>query len=215
MRRPRYDFAYFKAYEFLHCYNIQTFPFDPFSISAQNNWKIEKYKKKARELKVSVSAVIRAFGSNDAMTVFNGKDYTIAYNRDITSKARILFTLMHEFGHIVCNHFTDFDVSNIRDVLHNDIDVELYRLLETEANCFTANVLAPDVLIEKARLNSADKLQNFCGLSKEAADIRVESFRRNVRPRLTRYDDGIKNNLNPFINMIKDGGTASDHGVFH
>jgi Zn-dependent peptidase ImmA (M78 family) len=215
MRRPRYDFAYFKAYELLHRYNIQTFPFDPFPIAAQNNWRIETYKKKARELKVSVPAVIRAFGSNDAMTVFNGKNYTIAYNSDITSKARILFTLMHEFGHIVCNHFTDFDVSNIRDVLCNGIDADLYRLLETEANCFAANVLAPDVLIEKAHLNSADKLQNFCGLSKEAADIRIESFKKRVRPRLTRYDDGIQSNLNPYINKIRDVGRASDHGVFH
>jgi hypothetical protein len=64
-------------------------------------------------------------------------------------------------------------------------------------------------------LNSADKLQNFCGLSKEAADIRIESFRRRVRPRLTRYDDGIQSNLNPYINKIRDVGTASDHGVFH
>jgi Zn-dependent peptidase ImmA (M78 family) len=121
---------------------------------------------------------------------------------------------MHEFGHIVCNHFTDFEISNIREVLRNDIDIDLYRLLETEANCFAANVLAPDILIEKAHLNGADKLQNFCGLSKEAADIRIESFKRRVRPRLTRYDDEIKNNLIPYINKIRDLGKASDQGVF-
>ena len=215
MRRPRYDFAYFKAYEFLHLYKIQTFPFDPFPIAAQNKWSIETYEKKAKDLNFTISDVIEAFGSNDALTVFNGRNYCIAYNSDIASKARIMFTLMHEFGHIVCNHFIDFDVSNIKDLLRYDIEIDLYRLLETEANCFAANVLAPDVLVEKAHLDSVEKLQIFCGLSKEAADIRIESFRRRIRPRLTRYDDGIQSNLNPYINKIRDVGTASDHGVFH
>lgn len=204
MRKPRYDFAYFKAYEFLHRYKIQTFPFDPLPIAAQNHWCIRTYEQLARELGVDVFNVVEAFGSYDAMTVYNNRNYAIAYNNGISLKARVMFTLMHEFGHIVCGHFTDFDISRIREVLSHDTPEHLYRMLEAEANCFAANAMAPDVLIEKAHLDSVDKLRLFCGLSKEAAEIRLSSYQVRHRPRLTLYDGGIADNLNRYVSKIRD-----------
>lgn len=89
--------------------DIKTFPIDPFQIIENNKWGLVTYSELAWEKGVLVEDIIEAFQSEDGYTIYDGTNYTIAYNNTIKNRGRIRFTLMHEIGHIYMNHLVDFE----------------------------------------------------------------------------------------------------------
>ncbi|QOR34412.1 helix-turn-helix domain-containing protein [Clostridium sp. 'deep sea'] len=169
----RYYYVLEKATDFLAKEHVYRFPLDPFKIIEDNNWDVCSYSQYAEKYHVTIHDITEAFGSEDGYTIFNGRNYSIAYN-DTKPQCRILFTLMHEIGHIILNHLADFDIALLT---RGGIPTKKYRVLEKEANSFSRNALAPIVIANELELNTHD-VQDIFHMSYQASLNRLR-FRRS------------------------------------
>jgi Zn-dependent peptidase ImmA (M78 family) len=141
--------------------------------------------------------VINAYGSIDAISCFNNKTYSIAYNSERYPVSRRLFSLAHEIGHIYLGHYTDVGLPIISALSKDEIGEEVYDILEKEANYFASHILAPDIFLQHSEITDVEKLMYFTGFSREAATNRLNSF-SEFRVMSTEFDSQITSNLAGF-----------------
>lgn len=166
----RYNYCCKKATGFLINENIISLPFDVDEIMRKYKWSNLKYSQLALKHNVSINDIIESYGSEDGYTIFNGRNYSIAYNDTITTKQRICFTKLHEIGHIYLNHFKDFSETILS---RSNISESQYKILENEANCFARNVLSPIVLVDYLNLSESNIINAF-GITNSAAVTRLK-----------------------------------------
>lgn len=111
---------------------------------------------------------IEAFGSEAAVLQSKNGRYMIFYNQDDYGP-RIKFSILHEFGHYYLGHELK--------KYEND---EKYGCLEVEANCFAAQILMPEQVLnelkDRGAVISVEFLVKTFGVSKEAAQKRIETM---------------------------------------
>ncbi len=169
-RVARYKWVMTNVNKFLLEENIKSFPVDPFLIIKKNKWGLMTYTELAREQGVLIEDIIAAVQSKDGYTIFDGTNYTIAYN-DTQITGRIRFTLMHEIGHIYMKHLTDFDETILA---RSSLTEQKYQVLENEVNSFARNVLSPVMIVKELGIKNANELINYFGITKRAAKVRLE-----------------------------------------
>ncbi|UZQ50596.1 ImmA/IrrE family metallo-endopeptidase [Clostridium kluyveri] len=167
----RYNYCCEMANEFLVNENITSLPFDADTIIKKHKWAKLKYSSLAKQHNITIRDISEAYGSNDAYTIFNGRNYTIAYNDTLYAKRRIYFTKLHEIGHIYLKHFTDFNETILS---RYNMTKTQYKVLENEANCFARNVLIPPILIKESGLKNIYKLSSIFEITKPAAKTRLD-----------------------------------------
>lgn len=128
--------------------NVRSFPIDCEVIVRGCGFDLVSYKDLAKDHEEYKRLCLY---SNDAFTSF--EDRMICYNNRIRH-TRIRFSLMHEIGHCV---------------LQTDE--------EDPADTFAANILAPPAIILAKKLQNADEISRFFGLSVSAANNAVRSIR--------------------------------------
>ena len=104
----------------------------------------------------------------DGFTVIRGGDraqYLLVYRDDISFE-RLRWTLAHELGHILLGHLR----SGRRAAGHGR--------QEEEANYFAKELLMPLPVLARLDARSAAAISRLCGVSREAAQIRVRDFER-------------------------------------
>lgn len=169
MTSPRTDWVYGRACGFIVSQRIDRLPVDPLRIIARNGWGLVTYERLAQLDGIDTAAVASLCRSGDGFTIFNGRNYCIAYNGAVRTSGRVVFTLMHEIGHIALGHLARPD----SDILAGDGN----DALEREADYFAGCVLAPSVVIERCGLKNPAQLCGACGLSRRAAARRLEQHR--------------------------------------
>ncbi len=80
----------------------------------------------------------------------------IAINENSCGERRRRFTLAHELGHCVLGHLELPQIG---------------KKCESDADCFAAEFLAPQVVLHFCGASSADEIAVCCGISKTAAEI--------------------------------------------
>ncbi|MDU7365380.1 ImmA/IrrE family metallo-endopeptidase [Clostridium sp.] len=183
----RYEYCINKATEFILNENINKFPFDCDDIIRNKKWSRLKYESLASKLNVSIDDIIDAYGSEDGYSIYNGRNYSIAYNNTHIPK-RIYFTKLHEIGHIYLNHFIDFDETIIT---RSNLSENNYKVLENEANCFARNVIAPAVVVKHLNLDTPTKISTYFGITNSAAKTRLDLLNLDYKY-ISKYDE---NNL--------------------
>lgn len=172
----RYNGTVAKAYEFIED-NITEFPIKPFNLIKKFKWGLLTYEQMALKNNCTVEDVCECLGT-DGYSIYNGLNYTIAYNNKIKSHSRINFTLAHEIGHIILKHHKDFDVTS---VLQDNFSKEEYKILENEANCFARNILAPAPLVQTLNIREYYfKLSDFFNLSFKASNARRNFYKNDL-----------------------------------
>ena len=169
MTSPRTDWVYGRACGFIVSQRIDRLPVEPTRIIARNGWGLVTYERLAELDGIPPAAVASLCRSGDGFTIFNGRNYCIAYNSTGHTFGRVVFTLMHEIGHITLGHLSRPD----SDALSGDGN----DTLEREADYFAGCVLAPSVVIERCGLKNPAQLSAACGLSHQAAVRRLEQHR--------------------------------------
>lgn len=152
--------------------NINGYPIKPLDIiDGISNAKAISYKDFADDNNFSYIEIIRMCKSKEGCCYYkkSKNQYLILYNNCCNSYGRVAWTIIHELGHIVCNHYhmifpPDFSEKYI------------YDFQEREANFFASQFLAHPSILKKLNLTSSYELEVFCGLSKEAAQNRYRSF---------------------------------------
>lgn len=173
----RYNYCCHMANEFLMNENITKLPFDSDVIIKKEKWARIKYSKLALKHNITIKDVCEAFGSQDGYSIFNGNNYTIAYNDTLQIKQRIYFTKLHEIGHIYLGHFRDFKETILNRA---NITKTQYKVLENEANCFARNVLAPAVLIKEIRIKNTNQLSEIFGITSQASRTRLSLVNNDI-----------------------------------
>lgn len=168
--RARYDYVACKSSEFIAEENITYFPISPYEFIKRHKWALNTYSTLAKQMNCTIDDISAAFRTDEAYTIFNGNNYSIAYN-DTKYADRIWFTLMHEVGHIYLNHFENFEKTIIR---RNEMSKNEYKVLENEANAFARNVLAPAPIIEQLPEKSKENICSFFHMSNDAAKTRLD-----------------------------------------
>ena len=171
----RYDYVSSKATAFLEENLVETLPLDILNLIDENRWGLMTYQQLAATNDCSFHDVLTASGSDDGFTVYNGRNYTIAFN-ERRSRGRIRFTLAHEIGHIFLKHFIDFDELVIA---RGAMSSGQYKVLENEANAFARNILSPlcTMLIKKW---STTQIMDICQITFDAATTRLDFLRKDL-----------------------------------
>jgi len=171
-RVARYDYVLKKSCEFILSENLTEFPINPFNIICKNKWGLITYTELAEINCITVDSVCKNLKTEHSYCQYDDGIYTIAYNNE-KSVGRTLFNLLHEIGHIVLNHFVDF---NKTILINNPLK---YKILENEANCFARNVLSPIVLANYLNLSESNII-NIFGMTNSAAVARLDFKRRDL-----------------------------------
>lgn len=174
----RYDKLMHQVNSFFVKENVTDFPIDPFQTIANNKWGLITYSEIAEERGVWIEDIINAVQSEDGYTIYDGYNYTIAFNDTIRSHGRIRFTLMHEIGHIYMNHLVDFQETILT---RSTLTEEKYKVLEDEANGFARNVLAPVMIVKQLKYKDPMNLVEYFGLSQSAAKVRFDAIHMDYR----------------------------------
>lgn len=85
-------------------------------------------------------------------------------------KTRCNFTIAHEVGHIVLNHFDNYDLED--PITHKELD--------KHANSFASAVLMPEHILKKFDFFSAEYIANAFCVSIEALSIRINYVDINI-----------------------------------
>ncbi len=173
----RYNGTIEKAYEFIDTNSINSFPLDLFQLIKKFKWGLLTYEQMAKENDCSVKYICECLGS-DGYSIFNGHNYTIAYNNTISNLGRIRFTLAHEIGHIILGHHKDFEVT---EILQDNFTKDEYKILENEANCFARNILAPAPLVNQMSLwNKFFSMPSDFGITPLAVRTRLSLLKNDL-----------------------------------
>ncbi|CRZ34960.1 uncharacterized protein DUF955 [Herbinix hemicellulosilytica] len=167
----RYDYCVQIAYTFLNDFSISDYPVNVYEIITKMKWGLLKYSELADEFNCSIKDVIKCLGSEDGYTIYDGYNYTIAYNDMRKPKKRIIFTLLHEIGHIYLNHLIDFEATKL---YRGSLTKEEYKVLENESNAFARNVLTPAVIVKDMHNIMPQKISLLFGITKKAAETRID-----------------------------------------
>ncbi len=141
---------------------------------------------------------IRQFGSNSAVLTEMEGAHIIFYNQE-EPLYRIRYSIIHEFGHVILGHQL-----NLRD---ND---PLYGIQEVETNCFAAQILIPDQLLQECvrrgkPITEDYIMKSFC-VSHDAASKRRSAFVNKsfvlYSQDESRFDDIIIKKYSGFLDQI-------------
>jgi Zn-dependent peptidase ImmA (M78 family) len=168
-RNARYKYCVNMSHEFLLREQINSFPINIETLIRKHKWASMKYSDLALKHSTTVEEIQDTF-SEDGYSIYNGKNYTIAYNNTIASKDRIYFTQTHEVAHIMLGHFTTFEETILQ---RSTLSAADYKVLENEANCFARNVLAPAVIVKVLNISDPNTLRSLFGISLDAAKVRL------------------------------------------
>lgn len=115
------------------------------------------------------------FWNNDtaeAFTCFYEGMYITIFKTVGRTSQRIRFSKAHELGHIVLNHFTEFEQPDSYSIYKS----AAYQVLEREADMFAAELLAPTPILKKLNMFDVERIRCLCDISTSAADITISDM---------------------------------------
>ena len=169
----RYKFIKFKVNELYAELNIQSYPIDPFEIINHfSNIILIPYSRYMQDFNYSLEQMLKMTKSKlgCCQHQISYDRYMILYNDKCNCKGRILWTIIHELGHIMCNHYFLTFPATVTNK-------EIYDFKEREANFFASIFLAHPAILKKLDIQCSTDLEIYCSLSKEAASYRYKNFK--------------------------------------
>jgi|GEM_PF-5140505 Predicted Zn peptidase len=164
-KNPRLEYIAATSVDFFSKYNISKLPIQPLLIE-NPSWRIRSYGVHAQKNGVTIQDICEQF-SDEAFCVRRNGKFFILYNETVWSGGRILFSILHEIGHIMLGHYDDF--SEIAHIKNADVIPDV---LEREADLFAVFTAAPPIVLEKLGIEqSVPDIQNLCNVSEEFAQI--------------------------------------------
>lgn len=200
--KPRFTYATKRAYELLAELNICQFPVDPWKIIKQfTNWhlkgwmELREYTGEDDPLNIN-----KEKAEAKTITLRGSDEYLIVYDDRVNNNQRIRWTIAHEIGHIVLGHLVEFNATALN---RRGLTKSEYGVLEVEAHCFAAELLAPKTIIRRFDFNDDPQgISLICDISKDAAVKRLDDMKRID---FTYYPTENKI-LRNFYNHLNNGG---------
>ena len=199
---PRYKRSNLLACKFLCEANLSRLPIQPLEIAQTAGIIVCTYQTLMKHHGTTLAAVIAEIGSDEGCSFYKPETghYSIFYNLKKSSRGRIIFTLMHELGHIYLRHFIDFGFTKLKRGFNSD-EMEI---MDKEADAFATAVLAPAVVLRQLKWGSTSVIQKNCGLSQEAAGYRssfIQTIMAKERYYLNHYESQLFKQFYSFVNQ--------------
>lgn len=123
----------------------------------------------------SIQDVIQMCGSEDGATIIDKRNHRglVIYNSE-KPRGRILWTQMHELGHLILNHP---DLANFDELSCGDRNLKS-RQFESEADYFVWNMLAPLPIMREMGIERDWQIEGCFGLSEQASIIHMKRYRK-------------------------------------
>ncbi len=154
LKPSRYEELNQEVVDLFETYGMPTFPLDVFYLAGKMGVCLRSYSSVPLAKRLVLGDV-----SKDAFTISKGEyevDTTfICFNQDVNA-GRLRHSIAHEIAHIWLEHPSDDEP------------------FETEANYFAAYLLAPIPVVINRRLRTPREVQDYFGISQEAARIALE-----------------------------------------
>ena len=198
---PDAYYAFHMAHKFLKEYDIRWLPVNPYEIINNHlTWKMKSVTQVAIEISKSKEHVLNhVMRSKDGVAIYDiAKDqYDIIINSDDEiPPARMLWTVVHEIGHIYLSHLRDFKVTKITT---EELSVKDYNDLEFEADMFAGEVLASKWLMRYIDIADEKDIALITGISDDAARNRYNKATEeysftpaNIVYTISRFENYIK-----------------------
>jgi len=163
--------VFYAAHKFLNDFGICWLPVDPIDIIArQSNWRLKYVHQLAEEIGKSISYVCdHVMRSKDGLAMYDAAcdQYDIILNAgDEIPQTRMLWTAIHEIGHIYLGHLKS---SRVRSITADNLDIDVYDQLEFEADIFAGEVLASKWIMRHLDIVDERDIALICGISDDAA----------------------------------------------
>ena len=193
-RKPRFEFCLKQALDLILQEGFDRLPIDVFSLAAKYTSSVLTAGELGKKLGIPRRQIIR---HKDADVLsFNG-EYKIIYNEFVNSSERIRWTVMHEVAHIVLGHLDDFEQTRI---LSGGLTEYEYRVLEREADFFTAEVLVPKIVLRRMGVRFSGYIQSLCAVSEQAAKIRSKDLQSgNYQSIYDAYEEAVSAQFKNYI----------------
>ena len=204
--KPRFNFVTEKAYDFLLEYGYNCFPISPFKVLGDLSDYVVclPWSEAKKTLKASDPFHLRETKA-EARTIrprADGKYYIVYDDVEVNSDARIAWTIMHEIGHIVLGHLTDFGETALD---RGGLTKEKYGVLEVEAHYFAAEFMMPTALLKFFPDITIEEIELLFGVSEEAAQKKYKRvFNASYMP-YSSYDELLIRNFYSFLQNDIDG----------
>lgn len=127
--------------------------------------------------------------------------YIIYYNDlDYKSDERIRWTLTHELGHILCDHYCE----NTK-IFSENLTEEQYKFKESEANYFTGLLLSNPIILNRLNIRSSYDIEFYCAISREASKYRYDNYKKWCKHKIISSSDRyILRNFEDYLNMQQE-----------
>ena len=157
-----------KAEQVLLKSNVYAFPAEPIQIARKNGALVTEYEKFSKVSGVPVQELLNI--SDDGFCMLRNGSPVIVYNRQVASKGRKRWTILHELSHILLGH-----ISREHTVVY-DRSRSVKRWMEQEADCLTACLAAPMPVALICGINSAEEMRALFGLSRQASQNLFQDY---------------------------------------
>ena len=157
LTKSRYYYISHLARDFIMDNCICTLPVDLFYIIRKNNWKIIKYSSLIANNIMTYKEIMEY---NWGFTEHYGENNYVIFYNDILNEQIQRFTLAHEIGHILLDHF--------------NVNVENR---EQEANMFAARLLMPMCVLHECNISNSIEISLICNVSLISANYRYKRLK--------------------------------------
>ena len=194
--QPRLKFAAQRAYQLLIDMGFTRFPISPFTIIKSSKQRIICMSwSEARTILHSEDPFhLHQLGAEARTVRVRDRDlYMIVYDDvNMTNPDRILWTIVHELGHVLLGHLVDFEATALS---RGGLSRTEYSVLEIEAHRFAAEVLAPAAFFRSQPYIGNKELRLICGISEEAANKQYNYLQTLQYAPPTSYEGKLEHNF--------------------
>lgn len=175
--------VFYMAHKFIYEYGIRWLPINPEDIiDASPNWRLKYVSQLAYETGQTEQHILdHVMRSQDGLSIYDVKKdcYDIIINAaGSIPPGRILWTKMHEIGHIYLGHLKQ---NHLTEIKKDELSLELYAQMEFEADMFAGEVLASKWLMRNLEIYDERDITFICGISDEAARNRYRKATEDYR----------------------------------
>ena len=163
--------VFYAAHKFMYDFGIRWLPVNPIEIiRSQPNWRLKYVHQLAAEIGKSPSYICdHIMRSKDGLAIYDvaQNQYNIILNAgDEIPQTRMLWTAIHEIGHIYLGHLKS---TRVKSITSDNLDYDLYSQLEFEADIFAGEVLASKWIMRHLDIVDERDIALICGISDDAA----------------------------------------------
>lgn len=203
--KPRFNYVTQTAYKFLLECGYSRFPISPYDVLDELKDYVVclPWSKAKKILKSEDPFHLRQLKAEGRTIRMRGTGlYYIVYDDvRVNSPDRISWTIMHEIGHIILGHLTDFVETALN---RGGITSKQYGVLEVEAHYFAAEFLMPTAILKYLKGITVDEIALLFGVSEKAAKKKHKRVFENDYLPDGEYNKRVIRNFYKFLITGKD-----------